>query len=94
MPASVVHSCILHQMLAFKHAKLSPFVLMQKFCHAAPCVYPTELTVDCSHMITCDQQLFASSPANTYRLYSPHSILGPQIFKSRFSQIHLPREER
>jgi hypothetical protein len=37
MPASVVH--LRHfalKMLAFKHAKLSPFVLMHQVCHAAP----------------------------------------------------------
>ena len=96
MPALVVHlmySAL--KMLAFKHAKLSPIVLMHQFCHAAPWIYPTELIVDCGHMITCDQPLFASSPANMYHLYSPHSILSPQVFKPGFYKcIYLGKTDK
>jgi len=46
-------------------------------------------------MITCDQPLFASSPANMYHPYSPHSILSPQKFKSGFYKcIYLGKRDK
>lgn len=90
MPASVVHfTYSALEVLAIKLVKLSPFVLMHQFCHAAHFIQSTELTVDCSHMITCNQPLFASSPANVFHLYSPHScaqvIMMSLVFVTAFT---------